>query len=172
MSSKNRKPKRASRLPAIVPRFLKTAVTIGAIPALVGCEKGHQTRMQPVVAQYVEPAPVVAAYTPDAAPPTPIQPPVVAAVVLQPPVVAAMMPHPLQKPPADAGVDAAPPKKPTKNVKPPPRPPDLGVAAMFAPPNLGDQLPPPPVVAAMLPDQNLIGPKTPPKQPPKKTKKP
>lgn len=127
MSSKNRKPKRPSRLPAIVPRFLKSAVTVGAIPALVNCGSSHP-RMQPVVAQMMkEPAPVVAAYAPDRpvdagidAAPTPVQAPVVAAVVpppppppvvaaMGPPVVAAMVPHPPPPPPK---------KKSTKLTKP------------------------------------------------------
>lgn len=162
MSAKNRKPKRARRLPAIVPRFLKTAVTIGAIPALAGCEKNHP-RMQPVVAQYVEPAPVVAMYVPDA-PPSPMVQPVVAAVV-PPPVVAAMVPKPVPTAPADAGVDAAPPPKKKKVVKAPPPP---VVAAMVAP---DFQPPPPPVVAAMIPRDDVIGPTTAPVKP-KKSKTP
>jgi hypothetical protein len=104
--------------PAIVPRFLKNAVTIGAIPALAAaCEKPRQ--VQPVVAYFAPPSqedangtrrppppvvaayqvqPVVAAYVRDAAA---VQlssdaavPPAVDAARPPPPVVAAMMPDP------------------------------------------------------------------------------
>src|SRR6184192_118865 len=105
---KNRTPK---RLPSIVPRFIKSAVTIGAIPALVGCDKGRpDQRVQPVVAHYVYKSPaVVAAYTPDA----PLE-------EITPVVVAAMV-NPVPQPPRprDAGVDAAPKKKLPKPIKAP-----------------------------------------------------
>ena len=137
---KNGKPK---RLPAIVPRFIKNAVAIGTIPALAST--GCHPRPHPVVATYQRNAPVVAYY----APPAPIDagPPVQPVVaMMMPPVVAAVMPQPAP-PPADAGVDAAPPAKtkpakppkatkPPKAAKQPPPPPNpdiLGVAAMFAP---------------------------------------
>src|SRR5438445_13752498 len=100
---KTRKSARGSRLPAIVPRFIKSAVTIGAIPALVGCDKGRaEQRVQPVVAQYIDNRPaVVAAYAPDA----PLQE--VA------PVVAAMINDQPPPPPVvvDAGVGAQTAKK-------------------------------------------------------------
>ena len=153
-AKKNRSPK---RMPAIVPRFLKNAVTIGAIPALVGCDKGRpEQHVQPVVAQYIDKTPpVVAAYAPDA----PVRGPIDDIV---PAVVAAMVsPVPRPPQPRDAGVDAAPHKK---KVKPPPPPPPPVVAALVGPPPVFK--PPPAVVAAMLPDQNVIAP------PKKQTKKP
>ena len=105
-------------VPAIVPRFLKGAVTIGVIPALAGgCEKPRHVQ-PPVVAYFAPPAPedamrphppvvaayqrnvqpVVAAYAVDAAPQAP--PPVAAAMppLPPPPVVAAMVPRPVQPP--------------------------------------------------------------------------
>jgi hypothetical protein len=134
-----KKASKPKRVPAIVPRFIKNAVAIGAIPALSGCHP----HSHPVVANYQRNAPVVAYF----APPTPVDateatPPVqpVVAAMMPSPVVAAMVPHPPA--PADAGVDAPAPKpakKPAKAVKqpPPPRPDILGVAAMYAPdPNL------------------------------------
>ncbi|HSD87979.1 MAG TPA: hypothetical protein VLB44_10715 [Kofleriaceae bacterium] len=144
MSSRTRRPKRAKRLPAIVPRFLKGIATIGAIPTLAGaCEKGSP-RMQPVVAQYS--APVVAAYALDAEPPLPA--PVVAAYVPQ------GSPEPVAA--ADAGVDAprAAPKKSPRV--------DAGPQAI-APP-----APPPPVVAAYAPP--VVAAYVPRNQPPPKPK--
>ena len=125
--------KRAKRkpAPAIVPRFLKGAVTIGVIPAIAACSKPQ--RMQPVVAYMAAPAPAQeAGVTPN--------PPVVAAYQPPPPppVVAAMTPPPVAPPPPapviDAGVDAAPAKK-AKSDK-----------------TKADKTkrPPPPVVAAMM----------------------
>jgi hypothetical protein len=115
-------------VPAIVPRFLKSAVTIGVIPA-IACGPSHP-RMQPVVAYMATPAP-----GPDEASVTPNlpNPPVVAAYQQPPPpppVVAAFAvdAHPVA-PPIDAGVDA--PKKKATKVDP--------------------KRPPPPVVAAMMP---------------------
>lgn len=75
--------------PAIVPRFLKTAVTIGSIPALAAaCAKPIQ-RQPPVVAYFAPPPP-----------------PVVAALVAPPAVVAAYIPR-------DAAIPA-PKKKPKR----------------------------------------------------------
>jgi S-DNA-T family DNA segregation ATPase FtsK/SpoIIIE len=147
-----RKNRRPMRLPAIVPRFIKSAVTIGAIPALVGCDKGRpQQRVQPVVAQYIDKSPpVVAAYD------APLQPEVA-------PVVAAMVTDQPPPPPRprDAGVDAAPKKKLPKPIKAP----TPVVAALVGPPQ--DFHPPPAVVAAMLPQQNLV-----PQPSPNRPKKP
>jgi len=117
--------------PAIVPRFLKDAVTIGVIPAIAACSKPQ--RVQPVVAYMAAPAPaqeagvtpnppVVAAYQP---PPAPPPPPVVAAMAIDAQPIA---------PPIDAGVDA-PKKAKQKTEKKSDK----------------QQRPPPPVVAAMLP---------------------
>jgi hypothetical protein len=121
--------------PAIVPRFLKGAVTIGAIPAIVAaCGPAHP-RMQPVVAQMAAPPP-----EPDEAGMTP-NPPVVAAYQqpeLQPVVAAYAGDAQPVAPPIDAGVDA-PKKKAKTKVNPPP--------------------PPPPVVAAMMPRETAV-PKT------------
>ena len=88
MSAKKRT---GSRLPAIVPRFLKNAVAIGAIPALSGC--------------FASAPPVVAAYSRKYKKQRPVQPPADAGEPTPPvqPVVAAMMPPPLG---TDAGVDA------------------------------------------------------------------
>lgn len=149
---KNRPPK---RMPAIVPRFLKNAVTIGAIPALVGCDKGRpEQHVQPVVAQYIDKSPpVVAAYAPDA--PAPVIEDTL------PAVVAAMVNPPPPPRPRDAGVDAAPKKKLVKPIKAP----TPVVAALVGPQPVLD--PPPPVVAAMLPQQNVV-----PKPPANKPKKP
>jgi len=115
--------------PAIVPRFLKGAVTIGVIPAIAACSKPQ--RMQPVVAYMAAPAPaqeagvtpnppVVAAYQP------PAPPPVVAAMAIDAQPVA---------PPIDAGVDAPVKKAKQKTEKKSDK----------------QQRPPPPVVAAMMP---------------------
>src|SRR5689334_5403462 len=95
MSTGSRKQKRGKRLPAIVPRFLKGAVTIGAIPALVGACSTPK-RPQPVVAAYGGALqPVVAYYAADAGvQPRPPLPPVVA--MYTPPVVPVV--------PADAAV--------------------------------------------------------------------
>ena len=142
MRSKRGKRKAA---PGIVPRFLKGAVTIGAIPALVGaCDKPR--RVQPVVAYFAPPSPddanealrpppppVVAAYQRD------VQP-VVAAYAVD----AALAPRPADAAPADAPADAPAKKAKTSKghrVVPPPPPPV--VAAMVAPG--------PAVVAAYVP---------------------
>jgi hypothetical protein len=94
-------------VPAIVPRFLKGAVTLGVIPALAGgCEKPRP--VQPVVAYFAPPAPQDA---------------------MRPPVVAAYQPAP----PVDAGVDA-PKKAPVDAPAAPPPPPPPVVAAMVPPP--------------------------------------
>jgi hypothetical protein len=88
-----------------VPRFLKTAATVGAIPAcaLVGMACGPSAhRVQPVVAYYVPPKEPVSA---DAG--TPVRPP--------PAVVAAYVPR-------DAAVPVAP------------APPDASAGARVAPP--------------------------------------
>lgn len=96
MASKPRKRKGA---PAIVPRFLKTAVTVGAIPALAaGCDKPRHT--QPVVAYFAAPPPKRDA---DATQPQ-IPPPPAVALYLAPPPVA-----------PDAGTDA-----PAATRQPPP----------------------------------------------------
>ena len=116
--------------PAIVPRFLKGAVTVGAIPALVAACGPSQRRTQPVVAYMATPA------APDEASVTP-NPPVVAAYQPAPVVAAYAMDAQPVAPPLDAGVDA--PTKKTKKVNPPP--------------------PPPPVVAAMMP-RDAVMPKT------------
>jgi hypothetical protein len=153
MSARKNRP--SKRLPAIVPRFIKSAVTVGAIPALIGCDKGRpEQRVQPVVARYIDHATVVAAYTPDA----PVED-------ILPAVVAAMV-NPVPQPPRprDAGVDAAPKKKLPKPIKAP----APVVAALVGPPP--DFNPPPAVVAAMLPQQNLVPPA--PKPSPNKPKKP
>ncbi|HEY6037783.1 MAG TPA: hypothetical protein VIV58_26055 [Kofleriaceae bacterium] len=120
--------------PAIVPRFLKGAVTIGAIPAIAAACGKPQNRMQPVVAYMAAPAPPEeASITPNPPP----NPPVVAAYQreVQPVVAAYAMDAQPIAPPLDAGVDAAPAKKakPDKTKS--------------------DKLkrPPPPVVAALLP---------------------
>ena len=147
MSSRNRKPKRAKRLPAIVPRFLKGVVTIGAIPTLVGaCDKGRPA-VQPVVAYYSQP--VVAAYVGPPAPPpavadagvdapgvVPTQP-VVAAYV--PAVVAAYIPR--EQTPQVPKNKPTPKSKKQKSTKP--ADPSPAVAAPVQPP--------PPVVAAYVP---------------------
>jgi hypothetical protein len=130
MPSKRGKRKAA---PAIVPRFLKGAVTIGAIPAFAAaCGQSHP-RMQPVVAYMATPAepPDEASVAPNPPPP----PPVVAAYQqpqLQPVVAAYAVDAQPVAPPIDAGVDAAPKKK-TKATK------------------VDQKRPPPPVVAAMMP---------------------
>jgi hypothetical protein len=118
--------------PAIVPRFLKGAVTIGAIPAIAAaCGQSHR-QVQPVVAYMATPAaaPDEASVTPNPPPP----PPVVAAYQQRevPPVVAAYAvdAQPVA-PPIDAGVDAAKKKGNTTKVD--------------------TKRPPPPVVAAMMP---------------------
>ena len=106
VSSKRRKRK---AVPAIVPRFLKGAVTLGVIPALAGgCEKPRP--VQPVVAYFAPPAPQDAA---------------------RPPVVAAYQPAP----PVDAAVDA--PKKARVDAPAPPPPPPPVVAAMVPQPAVG-----------------------------------
>src|SRR5436305_9684147 len=99
--------RRTRKAPQIVPRFLKSAVTVGVIPALVGCEKPQHT--QPVVAHYAQPPgsgaerpppPVVAAYQQQVAPPADAdQRP-------QAPVVAYYAPPPPPTRRIDAGVDA------------------------------------------------------------------
>lgn len=140
--------------PAIVPRFLKGAVTIGVIPALVGaCDKPR--RVQPVVAYFAPPSPQ------DADVPHP-QPPVVAAYQreIQPVVAAYAVDAAVVAPPLDAAappIDAAVPvDAPAKKVKkghvvaPPPPPPPPVVAAMI--PNPG-----PAVVAAYVPRPLPIG---------------
>ena len=115
-----------------MPRFLKGAVTIGAIPAIAAaCQQSHP-KMQPVVAYMAtqperpEDATVMPNPPPNPPPDPPPDPPVVAAYQ-QPDA-------PLVAPPIDAGVDAAPKKK-TKATKVDPK------------------RPPPPVVAAMMPKQ-------------------
>lgn len=169
MTSRNRKQKRPKRLPAIVPRFLKGAVTIGAIPTLLGaCDKRHRPA---VVAAYSQP--VVAAYVPQ-----PDQPPVAgdaavdapAVVAPPPPVVAAYVRHeaPPRPVPTDAGVDAprAPKKQKAAIVVPPPPPPPPPVVAAYV-------RPPPPVVAAYVPRPAPPGgPPAPTPSTPKKSKKP
>jgi hypothetical protein len=138
--------KRGKRKPApgIVPRFLKGAVTIGAIPALVGaCEKPHQ--VQPVVAYFAPPSPQDASVT---RPP----PPVVAAYQrdIQPVVAAYAVDAALAPPPP---IDAAPPvdapaKKAKKGDRVPPPPPPPVVAAMVRGPG-------PAVVAAYVPREQV-----------------
>jgi hypothetical protein len=120
--------------PAIVPKFLKGAVTIGAIPAIAAACGPSHPRMQPVVAYMATPAerPDEASVTPNPPPPPP---PVVAAYQrpeLQPVVAAYAVDAQPVAPPIDAGVDAAPKKK-TKATK------------------VDQKRPPPPVVAAMMP---------------------
>jgi hypothetical protein len=103
--------------PGIVPRFLKGAVTIGAIPAIAAaCGQSHP-RMQPVVAYMASPP----------------APPDEASVQPNPPVVAAyQQPAPPPAPPIDAGVDAAPKTKAkTTNKVEQKRPPPPVVAAMM-----------------------------------------
>jgi len=161
--------------PAIVPRFLKSAVTIGAIPALaVACAK--PVKPPPPVVAYMAPPepmdamrpppPVVAAYALDAQPP--IQP-VVAAYAsdagpvqpnIPPAVVAAYVGNKIPVA-VDAGVDAAPAKK-----KKAPRP----DAALPPPPVVAAMVrPPPPVVAAMMPrDTDVLDGAPPKKKSPKK----
>jgi hypothetical protein len=144
MRSKRGKRKAA---PGIVPRFLKGAVTIGAIPALVGaCDKPR--RVQPVVAYFAPPPPADAN---EALRPPP--PPVVAAYQrdVQPVVAAYAVDAALAPPPADAAqptdaaVDAPAKKaKTSKGHRVPPPPPPPVVAAMVAPPG-------PAVVAAYVP---------------------
>jgi len=116
--------------PAIVPRFLKGAVTIGAIPAIAAACGNSQSRMQPVVAYMAAPPARSddASTTPDPPPPPP---PVVAAFQREAEPVA---------PPIDAGVDAAPAKKakPDKTTTDKPKTDKL-------------KRPPPPVVAALIP---------------------
>ena len=101
--------KRKNRAPGIVPRFLKQAVTVGAIPALAAACHQPQKTQPPVVAYYaplpppgkdaqqvVQPA-GVAAYTPDRGPA------VVAAYHPSPPVLrpdAAVDARPADAPPA------------------------------------------------------------------------
>jgi hypothetical protein len=107
--------------PGIVPRFLKGAVTIGAIPAIAAaCGQSHP-RMQPVVAYMASPP----------------APPDEASVQPNPPVVAAYQQPEVQPVVAayaiDAGVDAAPKKKGKTTTK------------------VEQKRPPPPVVAAMMP---------------------
>ncbi|HET9987935.1 MAG TPA: hypothetical protein VFQ65_05430 [Kofleriaceae bacterium] len=117
--------------PAIVPRFLKGAVTIGAIPAIAAACGPSQRQVQPVVAYMAAPA----ATADDAASVAPNPPP--------PPVVAAYQPAADAQPvslPVDAGVDAPPKKAKTTKLNPPPPP-------------------PPPVVAAMMP-RDVVMPKT------------
>jgi hypothetical protein len=112
--------------PQIVPKFLKNAVVVGAIPALVGCTK--PPRQQPVVANYTQPQPVVAAY----------QPP--------PPVVAAYVEDSAPARAVDAGVDAPAAKKKVDPKKPPPP-----VVAMMIKGNGADLDVQPAVVAAYVP---------------------
>jgi hypothetical protein len=113
--------------PAIVPRFLKNAVTVGAIPALAAsCGSPH--RVQPVVAYFAPPSPGDANDGTNRPPP-----PVVAAY--QPPVVAAYANDSVVAPPPP---DAAPPADAAKRAK--------SAADASVP------LPPPPVVAAMIPN--------------------
>jgi hypothetical protein len=122
--------------PAIVPRFLKSAVTIGAIPAIVAaCGQSH--RVQPVVAYMA--APAAAPDEASVAPNPPPNPPVVAAYQqreLQPVVAAYAADAQPVAPPIDAGVDAPKKKAKTTKVNPPP--------------------PPPPVVAAMMPRETAV----------------
>lgn len=149
MGSKRKK----TGAPAIVPRFLKGAVTIGAIP-MVAAACARPTRPPPpVVAYMAPPEPQDAAEGPTRPPP-----PVVAAYKVQPVVAAyAMDAGPVQPPvPVDA-----PPATKTKTKKARPDaalPPPPVVAALVAPP------PPPAVVAAYVPRE------VPPKQ--KSPKKP
>ena len=116
--------------PAIVPRFLKGAVTIGAIPAIAAACGKPQNKMQPVVAYMAAPPARSddASTTPDPAPPPP---PVVAAYQREAEPVA---------PPIDAGVDAAPAKKAK---------PDKTTTDKTKTEKL--KRPPPPVVAALIP---------------------
>jgi hypothetical protein len=86
--------------PGIVPRFLKGAVTIGAIPAIAAaCQQSHP-KMQPVVAYMASPP----------------ERPEDATVMPNPPVVAAYQQpdSPPVAPPIDAGVDAAPKRRKSK----------------------------------------------------------
>lgn len=134
LSSASMRNKRGKRkpVPAIVPRFLKGAVTIGAIPAIAAACGKPQNRVQPVVAYMASPpAP------PDDASITP-NPPVVAAYQreVQPVVAAYAMDAQPVALPIDAGVDAAPAKK-TKTDK--------------ATDKSKLKRPPPPVVAALIP---------------------
>lgn len=137
------KAKRGKRkaVPAIVPRFLKGAVTMGVIPMLAGgCEKPR--RVQPVVAYFAPPE--------DAMRPPP---PVVAAYQVQPVVAAYAADAAVSKPPADAAavkpIDAA-------VLRPPPPP----VVAAMVPRDI-----PPPVVAAYVPrDADSAPPKKPKKK--------
>ena len=138
------KAKRGKRkaVPAIVPRFLKGAVTVGVIPMLAGgCEKPR--RVQPPVVAYFAPPE-------DAMRPPP---PVVAAYQVQPVVAAFALDAALVQPPVDAAtvqppVDAAAGKRPVDAVVAK-RPVDAAVV----------KRPPPPVVAAMIrPDLDPVGP--------------
>jgi hypothetical protein len=184
MASKRRK----KGAPQIVPRFLKAAVTIGAIPALAaGCAKSAR-RQPPVVAYFAPPSPadattpnvvqpvvaayqneiqpVVAAYALDAGP---VQPPD-AGPPIRPAVVAAYAHHGPAPVAVDAGVDAAPStkKKPPRPVDAGPRIPPPVVAALVGPPPFN---PPPAVVAAYVPrdPEPGLGSATPKKKPaPKK----
>jgi hypothetical protein len=140
--------------PAIVPRFLKGAVTIGAIPALAaGC--GKPMHQQPPVVAYFAPPP------PDDAVEGPTRPPPVVAAYQVQPVVAAYATDagPVAPPvPTDAAVDAPSATKTKKRATRPDAalPPPPVVAAMVAPP--------PTVVAAYVPREL---PPVPPKQPKK-----
>jgi len=129
------KAKRGKRkaVPAIVPRFLKGAVTMGVIPMLAGgCEKPK--RVQPPVVAYFAPPE-------DAIRP---QPPVVAAYQLQPVVAAFAVDAAIVQPPADAT-----PVKPPADAAAAKRPVDAAAV----------RRPPPPVVAAMIrPDFDPTGP--------------
>lgn len=145
------KAKRGKRkaVPAIVPRFLKGAVTMGVIPMLAGgCEKPR--RVQPPVVAYMAPPE-------DAMRP---QPPVVAAYKVQPVVAAYAVDAAIVRPPGDSALvtpsDAAALKPTDAAVSK--RPADAAVArrpvdaAALRPP-------PPPVVAAMVrPDLDPTGP--------------
>ncbi|MBV8761586.1 MAG: hypothetical protein JO257_30100 [Deltaproteobacteria bacterium] len=144
--------------PAIVPRFLKNAVTIGVIPALAGaCEKPH--RVQPVVAYMAPPSPR------DASEPMP-PPPVVAAY--QPPVVAAYARDATPiAPPIDAAVPADASAKTT----------DAATKKAKATPDAAATRVPAPVVAMMVPNPGpavvaAYVPRDPVKPPPKKPTKP
>jgi hypothetical protein len=128
--------------PAIVPRFLKGAVTIGAIPALAAGCGTPMHRQPPVVAYFAPPAPEDASEGPTRPPP-----PVVAAYQVQPVVAAyATDARPVAPSvPVDAAVDAPPSTKTKKKAMRPDAalPPPPVVAALVAPP--------PPVVAAYVP---------------------
>lgn len=131
------KAKRGKRkaVPAIVPRFLKGAVTMGVIPMLAGgCDKPRHVQ-PPVVAYFAPPE--------DAMRPPP---PVVAAYQVQPVVAAYAADAAIARPPADAAA-----AKPVDAVvfQPPPPP----VVAAMMPPDIG-----PAVVAAYVPrDQSKFG---------------